>query len=180
MKSSVVSIAISVASPGRCSRTGRQKVPTPGPYSTNSLVFFQSTGRSMWRISVGVEADDRGPRAVVGGLLHIMREHEILAVDEDTHQQREEQRQHQRHFDDGGAALLARQGKVCLANVADAPRKYAGTGHAARMARANESGVEKTRRRLYVFCGISPRVTSRQSAAKRPIDRKSTRLNSSH
>src|SRR3546814_16248639 len=81
-----------------------------------------------------------------------------LAVDEDTHQQREWQRQHQRHFDDGGAALLARQGKVCLANVADAPRKYAGTGHAARMARANESGVEKTRRR----------------------DRKSTRLNSSH
>src|SRR3546814_9286669 len=55
MKSSLVSIAISVASPGRCSRTGRQKVPTPGPYSTNSFVFFQSTGRSMWRISVGEE-----------------------------------------------------------------------------------------------------------------------------
>src|SRR3546814_19766114 len=53
MKSSLVSIAISVASPDMRSRTGRQKVPTPGPYSTNSLLFFQSTGRSMWRISVG-------------------------------------------------------------------------------------------------------------------------------
>jgi hypothetical protein len=39
------------------------------------------------------------------------------------------------------------------------------------MARANESGVEKTRRRLYVFCWISPRVTSRQSAAKRQLMR---------
>src|SRR3546814_10288439 len=53
MKSSLVSIAISVASPGRCSRMGRQKVPTPGPYSTNNFVVFQSTGRSMWRIRVG-------------------------------------------------------------------------------------------------------------------------------
>src|SRR3546814_8777293 len=75
--------------------------------------------------------------------------------------------QPQRHWDDGGAALLARQGKACLADVADAPRKYAGTGHAARMARANESGVEMTRRRFYVFCWISSRVTSRRSAAKR-------------
>src|SRR3546814_20423134 len=53
MKSSCVSIAISVASPGRCSRRGRQKVQTPGPYSTNNFVVFQSTGRSMWRIRVG-------------------------------------------------------------------------------------------------------------------------------
>src|SRR3546814_502102 len=55
MKSALVAIAISGASPGRGSSTGRQKVPTPGPYSTNSFVLFQSTGPSMWRISVGDE-----------------------------------------------------------------------------------------------------------------------------
>jgi hypothetical protein len=37
------------------------------------------------------------------------------------------------------------------------------------MARANESGVEKTRRRLYVFCRISPRIMSRRSAAQRQL-----------
>lgn len=58
----------------------------------------------------GVEPDDRRARAVVRRLLDAVREHEILAINEHPHQQREEQRQHQRHFDDSGAALLARQG----------------------------------------------------------------------
>src|SRR3546814_3180745 len=75
----------------------------------------------------------------------------ILAVDEDAHQQREEQRQHQRHFDDGGAALLARQGKACLADVADAPRKYAGTGHA--RSEEHTSELQSLMRISYaVFC----------------------------
>ena len=51
MKSGLVSIAISIASGAIFSRIGRQKVPTPGPYSTNSLVFAQSTGPSILAIS---------------------------------------------------------------------------------------------------------------------------------
>jgi hypothetical protein len=40
----LVSIVTSFASGPSLSRIGRVKVPTPGPYSTNSLVFAQSTG----------------------------------------------------------------------------------------------------------------------------------------
>jgi hypothetical protein len=49
----LVSITSSSASRGRRSSTGWQKVPTPGPYSTNSRVFAQSTGASISRISTG-------------------------------------------------------------------------------------------------------------------------------
>ena len=52
MKSALVSIAISIASGAIRSRIGRQKVPTPGPYSTNSLQLAQSTGPSILRISL--------------------------------------------------------------------------------------------------------------------------------
>ena len=44
MNSALVSIVTSVASGPSFSRIGRVKVPTPGPYSTNSRVFSQSTG----------------------------------------------------------------------------------------------------------------------------------------
>ncbi|VXC72946.1 hypothetical protein SPHINGOT1_130157 [Sphingomonas sp. T1] len=52
MKSGLVSITISVASGAMRSRIGRQKVPTPGPYSTNTLVLSQSTRPSILRISL--------------------------------------------------------------------------------------------------------------------------------
>src|SRR3546814_15993501 len=51
MKSGLVSIAMNCASGAIRSRIERQKVPTPGPYSTNNLVFAQSTGPSILRIS---------------------------------------------------------------------------------------------------------------------------------
>src|SRR5690606_13713859 len=51
MKSGLVSMAINCASGASRSRTGRQNVPAPGPYSTNNLVFAQSTGPSILRIS---------------------------------------------------------------------------------------------------------------------------------
>ena len=51
MKSGLVSIVTRVASGPSWSRTGRVKVPTPGPYSTNSLVLAQSTGASIFSIS---------------------------------------------------------------------------------------------------------------------------------
>src|SRR3954462_4087552 len=47
MKSGLVSITISFASGARRLRIGRVKVPTPGPYSTKSLQFAQSTLSSM-------------------------------------------------------------------------------------------------------------------------------------
>src|SRR6476661_1963828 len=37
------------------SSTGRVNVPTPGPYSTNSLVFSQSTGPSILSISTRLD-----------------------------------------------------------------------------------------------------------------------------
>src|SRR3982750_372884 len=52
MKSGLVSIAIYFASGASRSSTCGQKVPTPGPYSTNSFVFSQSTGPSILRISL--------------------------------------------------------------------------------------------------------------------------------
>jgi hypothetical protein len=51
MKSGLVSIAISVASGASRSRIGLQKVPTPGPYSTKTLVRCQSTRPSILSIS---------------------------------------------------------------------------------------------------------------------------------
>ena len=55
MKSGLVSMTISVPSRRSLSRTGRQKVPTPGPYSTNSSHAPQSTGPS---ILATVKRDD--------------------------------------------------------------------------------------------------------------------------
>ncbi|VVT07214.1 hypothetical protein SPHINGO391_390025 [Sphingomonas aurantiaca] len=55
MNSGLVSITTSLASGAIRSRIGRQKVPTPGPYSTNSLQFAQSTGSSILRISLSDE-----------------------------------------------------------------------------------------------------------------------------
>jgi hypothetical protein len=46
----LVSIVTSVASGPSFSSTGRVNVPTPGPYSTNSRVFAQSTGSSILSI----------------------------------------------------------------------------------------------------------------------------------
>ena len=51
MNSSLVSIAISLASGASRSRIGRVKVPTPGPYSTNNLTLSHSTGSSIRSIS---------------------------------------------------------------------------------------------------------------------------------
>src|SRR3569832_2315310 len=51
MNAGFVSIATCFASGAMRSRIGRQKVPTPGPYSTNSLVLAQSTGASILRIN---------------------------------------------------------------------------------------------------------------------------------
>src|SRR4029079_1190938 len=52
--------------PGRASgasrsRTGRVKVPTPGPYSTNSLVLAQSTGSSILSISTRLDGMTEPP-----------------------------------------------------------------------------------------------------------------------
>ena len=47
MKSAFVSIVSKVASGPSRSSTGLVNVPTPGPYSTNSLVLSQSTGSSI-------------------------------------------------------------------------------------------------------------------------------------
>ena len=55
MKSALVSIVSSVASGASRSSTGRVKVPTPGPYSTNSFVFAQSTGSSILSISTRLD-----------------------------------------------------------------------------------------------------------------------------
>ena len=50
MYSGLVSITISVPSRRKRSSTGWQKVPTPGPYSTNTSQRSQSTGASILRM----------------------------------------------------------------------------------------------------------------------------------
>src|SRR3990170_2623283 len=52
VNSGLVSIVSKVASGPRFSRIGRVKVPTPGPYSTNTLVSAQSTGASILSIRI--------------------------------------------------------------------------------------------------------------------------------
>src|SRR4051794_35969826 len=55
VKSALVSIVSRVASGPSLSSTGRVKVPTPGPYSTNRRVFAQSTGPSILSISTRLD-----------------------------------------------------------------------------------------------------------------------------
>jgi hypothetical protein len=55
LNSALVSMVSSVASLLNFSRIGRVKVPTPGPYSTNSRVFGQSTGASIRSITVRLD-----------------------------------------------------------------------------------------------------------------------------
>ena len=103
-----------------------------------------------------IQPDDSRARAVVRRLLDAVRQHEILAIDEHSHQQREEQRQHQRHFDDGGATLPARQGRTSQGEFADIPHKSGRACHAASIAMTNENGVENARRHFCVIYMISP------------------------
>src|SRR3546814_20656525 len=51
VKCGLVAIVVNGASGAIRSRIERKKVPTPGLYSTNNLVFGQSTGPSILRIS---------------------------------------------------------------------------------------------------------------------------------
>src|SRR5437763_7322849 len=55
VKWGLVSIVTSFASGASRSRIGFVNVPTPGPYSTNSLVFAQSTGPSILSISTRLD-----------------------------------------------------------------------------------------------------------------------------
>ena len=100
----------------------------------------------------GIESDNSRARAAVRRLLEAVRQHEILALDQHSHQQRDKQRQHQRHFDDGGTALLACQGKSGRDGLAGMSRALKGRCHAGQQADQNESGVENARRRPYVLC----------------------------
>src|SRR5690349_19504105 len=96
MKSGLVSITISLASGARRLRIGRVKVPTPGPYSTNSLQLAQSTLSSI-RLTSFCDDDAMAP-TITGCLKKPLRN---ITQGEDT----------------PAARMLARR---CLAEAVDA------------------------------------------------------------